>query len=100
MQRQSVAPQEGIAKLRRELDDHVKKGLIRKQRRRSHENYELVPSDRQSEDALERIARLSRGGRVDKVVMGLDYASSHTESYPYFLEDFGGLLLQEYATKA
>jgi hypothetical protein len=74
--------------LRDEIKENLKKGVIKKERRRSHDNFVLTVDGKKNQKPLENIAKMSQGNQLTKISLR---AAPPEQEYPYILEDFGVL---------
>ena len=81
--------------MKEEIREKFETGEIKKHRRRSHENYELIATKSESVKEIDRIAKQSQANTLDKVLL-----HNQLESLPYTTETFGMLELKEYAQMA
>jgi len=59
---------QGVERAKEDIEDSVQKGIIKKERRRSWDNYELIVNEKDNQDAMEKIAILSKRNQLSKII--------------------------------
>ena len=83
-----------------EIQDQIDNKKIKRQRRRSSENYEISFVDKKEREVQEKIENLALESQADTLVKRINKKKDKPQYYPYKLEDFGILQLQEFVSQA